>query len=260
MGDSVGMNLVASLVVHNELDRYLEPCVEHLLEFCDHVVIVDDCSTDRTWEWLSGYPDNRLSAGLNTKREFFEHEGHTRQKLLDYTLMHNPTHILAIDADEFISDGGFLREQLENQPDEPRWDIMMEEVWNITEDGIQTREDGGWVRHWVPICWKVPDPYPHDWQIQPTALACGRVPPQVYSYLANLSFTSILHLGWVNKSERQRRYDRYVLHDGGNFHASAHLNSIMLPDHAIHLRDREWPDGLSAQKTAVFTSATAERG
>jgi glycosyltransferase involved in cell wall biosynthesis len=47
------VKLIASLIVRNELKRYLEPCVAHLLEFCDEIRVLDDRSDDGTREWLA---------------------------------------------------------------------------------------------------------------------------------------------------------------------------------------------------------------
>jgi hypothetical protein len=65
--------------------------------------------------------------------------------------------------------------------------------------------------------------------------------------------TSILHFGWARESERQSRYDRYAKHDGGQFHASQHLESILWSEDRIQLSARGWPVSLDAE--AILSAA-----
>lgn len=255
------MNLVASLICRNEMDRLLPLAVESLLEFCDEIRVLDDGSTDGTYEWLLG--QDRVSVLTNTGPTFFEHEGRARNELLKWTFEANPTHVLAIDADEFVSDGQELRRSLTRQG--MVWTLQMEEVWKA--DGhLWIRSDGGWRPHPVPILYALPSQRPASrnkrlqWQVLDRQLSCGREPLAV-RHLAGRAIpthVSILHFGWLDTSKRQERYDRYVTHDGGNFHNLRHLNSIMWEDRQIKLFSKPWPadltplrDALSAQDTRV---------
>ncbi len=74
-------------------------------------------------------------------------------------------------------------------------------------------------------------------------LACRRVPTQVLANRAKPTGVSLLHFGWADPSTRKQRYDRYTRVDGGRFHASSHLRSIMWPAPRIKLRSRPWPEG-----------------
>ena len=38
------------------------------------------------------------------------------------------------------------------------------------------------------------------------------------------------HLGYVRDEDKQAKYERYMRLDGGDFHARAHLESIIDPD------------------------------
>ena len=245
------MKLVASLLVHNELGRYLTESLGHLLEFCDEIAILDSGSADGTFEWLAEHPGrDRLQVLRTPFNGFFEHEGRTRQQLLEWTLASEPTHILAIDADEFVSDGYKLRGQLGTGV--PVWTLEMEEVWELDGDCICVRHDGGWHPHPVPIVYTVPPPARRDgvWAINDRALACGREPIAVRRAMAAArpSGVSVLHFGWANEAERQARYERYAVADGGRFHASTHLQSILWPAERIHLEGRPWPSGLASRR------------
>lgn len=248
------MKLVASVPIHNEADRYLIPFVEHLLAFCDEVRILDDASSDGGPEMLMGLRDGadhldlaRVHVQRLAHPEFFVHEGRFRNRLIDWTLEAEPTHVLSIDADEFISEGDILRSRCEENDDV--WILTMEEVWKADDDGLSIRMDGGWRPRPAPALWQAPPPSSRardrDWQIANRALACGREPVgvarQAIRGRARDSGVQILHFGWTRLAERQRRFDRYALHDKGKFHANAHLQSILWSDDQVKLERREWP-------------------
>lgn len=247
------MNLCASLVVRNERARYLAPCIEHLLAFCDTVVVLDDGSDDGTRDWLVDVAEiePRLIASLRNESTFFVHEGRCRQTLLALTLPQKPTHVLSLDADEFVSDGAALRARIGREPDVPIWSLEIEEVWQAGES-LKIREDGGWRSHPLPVLWRV-DPSV-TYRIMDRKLACRRVPTQILrsSSRAVPSGESLLHLGWSNPVTRAERHARYVTHDGGRFHASAHLDSILWPDEKIELRERAWPEQLLQYREAIL--------
>jgi len=239
------MKLVASLIVRNEVTRYLPANIAALREYADEIVVLDDASDDGTSEWLIDQADQQLRVWRNGEPGFFVHEGRERQRLLDATLARDPSHVLAIDADEFVTDGVAIRTLARSEPTMPAWSLLMEEVWYAFGDRLQVREDGGWKAHNVPILWTVPRGGP-QLRIQNRALACGREPQTIrrFAQRARKTGESVLHFGWANPEERQKRYDRYAVADGGRFHRNEHLLSILWPDDKVILRDWEWPAGL----------------
>lgn len=241
------MRLVASLVTRNELSRYLELCIASLLEFCDEIRVLDDCSDDGSLGWLGKrWKQERVFVMTTREPSFYVHEGHTRQTLLEWTLRAEPTHILAIDADEFVADGRMVRKSLQNNPSQEVWTLGMQEIWKADEEQLYVRNDGGWRTHDAPMLFRVPSEPPHSWAIQDKALACGREPVYVRQQFRHAlkTGTDTLHFGWTNESERRSRYTRYEIADGGRFHASQHLQSILWPDNRVRLQRRAWPAGL----------------
>jgi len=236
------MNLVASVIVKNELGRYLQACIGSLREFCDMIAVLDDGSTDRTGEWLDDNADDQLVVShLDPDDAFFAgHEGRRRQALLDFTVKQQPTHILAIDADEFVAEGHLVKAFC--QSTRLVGTLVMEEVWEAG-DQLLVRQDGGWRPHPVPILYAVVQ---DDLLITDRALACGREPISVRRMAgrARRTGTSVLHFGWANPDTRQERYDRYAIADKGQFHASRHLDSILWADDRVKLAARAWPVGL----------------
>jgi len=236
------VRLVASLICRNERTRFLDPCINSLLEFVDAVVILDDASDDGTKEWLHRLDDERIAAYSSSEPIFYKHEGRARQRLIDITLSHAPTWVLSLDSDEFIDDGHALRRRLEQDPEQPVWQLSIEEIWTANQH-LYVREDGGWRTHGVPFLWKARPGV--TWTMRDRKLACGRIPQQVMAHGARAkpSGVSLLHFGWTDPATRRARYDRYTKHDGGKFHASSHLRSIMWPESRIKLRRRSWPEG-----------------
>lgn len=254
------MKLVASAIVRNELGRYLDPWLEHLAEFCDGIVVLDDASTDGTFGRAMTHPAVTRIMQPADGPVFDRHEGQARQALLDLTLGEDPTHVLAIDADEFVSDGPALRAALEEDSRSLVWTVEMEEAWELDGDCICIRQDGGWRPHGVPVVYRVASerrgPLAGLWRIENKALACGRVPLAVSrSPQRTNAGVSLLHFGWANEGARRARYERYMRIDGGRYHAKAHLESILGP---WELAGRPWPPGLEAyraQITKVVTNA-----
>lgn len=256
------MKLIAMMVVSNEADRYLSPCIENLLGFCDEIRVLDDGSTDGTMEVLGAYES--VETIRNDYPTFFEHEGRARQQLLEWTMAGDPTHVLAIDADEFVADGEILRMALAEDSFTGVVKLAMTEIWGADSNWLQVRMDGAWKPRPIGIAFRVPPDhhsnrqYRRHWRIPDRALACGRV-PMMTAMQANRTITEavtdILHFGWANVDDRAARYARYVEHDGGQFHASAHLESIMWGDDRVQTKPMRWPVTFE-QKSAVYARAT----
>lgn len=240
------MRLAASMVVRNEVDRYLTLVVEHLREFCDQITILDDHSTDDTLPWLKSQTDQQLQVIHSFPHTFDEHEGVVRQELLEATLERKPTHVLAVDADEFVHDGHRLRELLEGDPVTQAWTLTMTEVWNATDETLQIRSDGAWRPYDRVHLWTVPTNPPRRegslWKIPSKKLACPPIPLGAIRAGSRQSCQRIYHFGWADPSNRQARYDRYMRLDAGRYHSRTHLASIMWPPERIGLQDMPWPD------------------
>lgn len=247
--------LIASLIVaDSELDRYLKPCLEHLREFCDEIRVVVDVT-----EWDARTPSyllNETSVEVTLRpkdQSFYDHEGRARQHLLNWTLEGEPTHILNIDADEFVTDPVAVREAVENDAVDV-WTLAIKEVWEVCDDVLCTRVDGLWGTSPVPCLWRVPNGEPL--RIRDAALACGRVPHLIEQRRTPPSTGSdILHLGWANRGDREARYQRYVEHDGGRFHNRAHLDSIMYSDAQVRLAAVGWPPALEFWRERILDRA-----
>jgi len=243
------VKLAASLIVRNELSRFLEPCIESLLEFVDEIRVLDDHSDDGSWEWLL----NRAGVQplkVGGSAAFFAHEGRARQTLLEWTLEGDPTHVLAVDADELVSDGAAVRRVCEESPADV-FSLDMLEVWNAQSDCLCVRGDGGWRPHPVHALWRVPADRSRL-HVADRALACGRVPQIVDQAKALPTGARILHFGWANETERVARHHRYTVADGGRFHQSQHLDSILWPDERVGLHPFGWPSAIVPHRHLIL--------
>lgn len=255
------MKLIASVILRNEAARYLEPFVAHLLEFCDEIRCLDDGSTDGWREQLAGAwgKDGArvLSTNATTRDDgsvAFNHHADARNQLLQFTLDGWPTHILAVDADEFVADGAAVRRSCERGRS---CSLVMEEIWEVCAETLCVREDGGWRSHPVGMVWAPAMRARASYLIADYGHATGRTPQGVGGGPA---VSECLHLGWARESERAERYARYAEGDAGKYHAAAHIASIMAPPERIELRARDWPAALSPWREQILARACAKGG
>lgn len=234
--------IVASMIVRNELNRYLPLAVEHLLTYVDEIRVLDDGSDDGTFEWLE--ERERVEVLRNPGPHFFAHEGRARQNLLEWTLAGRPNFVLAIDADEFVGNPDAVRQAAEENV--PVAILKLVEAWKVDVGGISIRVDGHWGPRKCPILYMAPRRTDRGWSIPDRQLASGREPISVVraSRRAPVLDTEIFHFGWARVAERQARAERYFEHDGGKFHADRHLQSILWPDDKVLLRGVPWPEAL----------------
>lgn len=249
------MKLIAAIPVRNEYGRYLEPCVAHLLEFVDEVRIMDDGSDDGWVEACRGAwgKDGRRVLTKRAERgsgEAFLNHAARRNQLTQFALDGMPTHVVSIDADEFVADGAAIRAACERGA--PTLSLVMEEVWEACDDLLCIREDGGWAAHPVTMVWAPMLALRRGYRIEDLGHATGRTPAGVSG---GETVGEVLHFGWANKAERAERYARYAVGDGGRYHAAAHIESIAWPDARVFCRPRPWPAGLEPWRAEVLARA-----
>lgn len=237
------MKLVASMIVKDEMSRYLPLAVEHLATFCDEIRVLDDGSTDGGYEWMLAHP--KVYVLTNAGPTFFEHEGRARQALLEWTFEAQPNYVLSIDADEFVGEPTIIRGVISSLNAPAVYTLQMEEVWGADAGYLNIRTDHQWKPRPCPILWRGPGRQSaSDWRIPDVQLACGREPLRVRRTRAIPSGASVFHFGWANRAEREVRAQRYFDHDGGKFHKNAHLQSILWGDERVLISGKPWPAGL----------------
>ncbi len=100
------MRLLTAIPVYNE-DAHLEPVLEEVLRYAEHVLVVDDGSTDRTPELLRKFPQvhvirhetNRgYGAGLKSAFRYTIEAGYDGLVTLDCDGQHEPSRIPEVSA------------------------------------------------------------------------------------------------------------------------------------------------------------------
>lgn len=251
------MKIAAGLILRNEADRYLGLALENLLEFVDVVAVVDDGSTDG-WEDLIPQGAPVVVAKIEKtdrdgEREFYRHAD-ARNLLLKCTLATDPDWVVASDADELWTDGQAIRRTCETA----RTDVVtvdIAEVWEVCDDCLCTREDGGWRTHPIGAVWRAETFRRQALSLTDKDTATGRVPDAVHRKASTPSGSALLHLGWSCEVDRAERHKRHV----GSSHAGTHVQSILWSDQRVKLAAREWPVGWSAE-TRGAVMARANRG
>lgn len=239
------MKLCASVIIRDELDRYLGPCLEALLEFCDEIRILDDSSSDGWEETLRpgwGAAGARVLVHRHTVEDRNAHDSFhlhaaARTALMRFTLEGNADYVLAIDADEFVTDGASIRSACEKGPEAVS--TVITEVWEACDEILCTREDGGWRQHPIANVWSTARFRGEVLKLTDRGTATGRVPDIVHRAKAIPSGAATLHFGWSNRADRAERYARYGGPNEG--HASQHVKSIMWPDELVTLKAASWP-------------------
>ncbi len=88
------IQLSAVVMVFNEINT-IEKCLKQLVDLCDEIVVVDDCSTDGTWEYLASLGD-KVRAVQN------KHTTFAAQREFGKALATGQW-ILTMDGDEYVT-------------------------------------------------------------------------------------------------------------------------------------------------------------
>lgn len=237
------MKISAGLIIRNEAHRYLEFAFANLAEFVDEVCIYDDGSSDHwrdliprglAWRVQTVDPEDRDRQGA------FHRHAIGRNALLKLTLGTAPDWIIASDADELFSNGPAIRRRCATTKDHVL-NVEMCEVWEICEERLCVREDGGWRSHPVGAVWRVEPFLRSTLSLRDKNTATGRVPDAVHGVPAGSTGEALFHFGWANPAERAERFARYP---PGSGHANAHVASIMWPPERVRLEGWAWPRAL----------------
>lgn len=253
------MILCASVIVRDELDRYLGPCLDSLLEFCDTICILDDSSTDGWEKTLTpgwGTAGSRVtvlrhSVPDRNAHDAFHLHAAARTALMRFTLAGDADYVLAIDADELVTDGAAVRKACERRPEAVS--TVITEVWEACNELLCTREDGGWRQHPIANVWSTARFRGEALKLTDRGTATGRVPDVVHRARVIPSGAATLHFGWACRADRPERFARYGGPDEG--HASAHVKSIMWPDELVTLKPEPWPTWPAGVRDQVLERA-----
>jgi SAM-dependent methyltransferase len=111
------ISLVAQVCMYNEVEKgNLDRCLDNLLQYCDHIVIYDDASTDNSVAVAEKYGAHVIRGKVNNQMQELAH----KQVVLEKSLELGATHLFWLDCDEVLDRAGTmggLRQLCENWPD-----------------------------------------------------------------------------------------------------------------------------------------------
>lgn len=224
------MRLIAQMVVRNEEGRYLREVLDHTSQFVDKIVVTDDFSDDNTAQICA---DHGAEVQQTERNMFVENEGALRSKAWEFleNFAEPGDWILALDADELFYPVK-LREWMQT-----RYSVLgitFYHMWTETH----YRVDGAWGPTISSRMFK----FIPGGKFKDRTLACGSEPTYVSDFVRRRDFAphtrfKMKHLGYLLDKDKEVKYERYSLLDGGRFHSKRHIDSIITEPQLAPWRD-----------------------
>ena len=203
---STSRNLVTALLVKNEVDKYLERVLRRCLEFSDHVLVLDDGSTDGSDQLARD-----LGCEVRTRSEtgMWGNESPARAELWDWAAeVAGDGWVLICDADMLLM--GDPRPLCQSETVNA-WAWILYDVWN---DERYYRQDGYWQGHTVPRPWMFrPATLGYDVPAWPArGIHTGHCPINARLSVGVCDHASVAwkHLAYLKKCDRVVKRDRYL--------------------------------------------------
>lgn len=237
--------LYGLLVVRNEANRYLQACLEWHSEIFDNIFVLDDQSTDETYDLCRTYTEYVVRRPDDVP-SFMEHEGEFRHfawRSMAATFgLTDRDWVIAFDADEFFvadADAVSVREVI----DQERFDLVVNNHWAMTvkkaeifhqddEGALYYRTDSYWGRDTQRRGAR----YREGLHARQKTMGSGSLPawymmegvqPDNFRVTRGASGNIILlHVGYMDADDRISKYNRYKqMKDHG--HNPTHIESII---------------------------------
>jgi len=202
--------LTCMMLVKNEADRYLKAVLDDVSRYADEIVILDDNSTDDTFDLCKSY-DKVVSLERVKGTSFEENEAAPRYQLFQQTLKTNPEWIISLDADEMMEPrfAQNVQKLLKGAGAYKWYSIEFYHFWGNLR---QYRVDKLWRPSRGPRIFKVELGIKYEWLDQ--KLHCGSVPRNITQYPGGFSGYRVKHFGYADGMERTRKkYEWYIAKD-----------------------------------------------
>lgn len=202
------MRVIGALRVKNEA-RWLDRVLESIEPLCDDCFVFDDRSTDATVEvarWFGAHVLESPFDGLD--------EGRDKDYLLDHVQREYPDPwVLCIDGDEILAPGGveILKRDIESGAAEV-WALHVRYLW---DDEQHWRTDGVYGKFSRPSLFHAQPGMKFRRTNAGGNFHCGNVPTRLLGK-SKQSEAALLHLGYMLREDRLRKYDWYRRVDSKN--------------------------------------------
>lgn len=204
--------IICQMRIKNE-ERWLKDVLDQIALVADGIVILDDGSTDETPQICQAHP-----AVIEYHYQDNSQLDEVRDKnlLLEMALKHNPEWVLCMDGDEILEDTAPERifTAIKHCPPQvSTLDIAFLYMW---DDLQHYRTDGIYRRIFHHRLFSLAGQDKEQLTFTPSGyggnLHCESVPPSLVGQSAEID-VRIKHLGYMHKSDRERKYQWYRQHD-----------------------------------------------
>jgi glycosyltransferase involved in cell wall biosynthesis len=242
------MSLYVQMMIGNEEGRYLERVLKSASEYADKILVLDDCSTDKTAEICKSFEKVVYQKSPFGKSMFGEDESVIRNLQWELTrqVAKEGDWIISLDADEEF-DHNFVKALPELMKLDYDWiSVRLLDMWNDN----QYRTDG----YWSPMITRLfkfkSEQFGYTGKIH-----TGCVPYYAAASIKGYgrSDLRLKHLGWIKDEDKKRKFDFYIARATGmNLeHAYSIVRNAQLKDFKEEIelpkvvvgclvRNREW--------------------
>ena len=204
--------IACSMRIKN-MSMWIGDSLSETSKIADHIVILDDGSTDDTPNICRKFPKVRYYRQLRPVSD----QVRDKNKLLKYTLALKPDWILALDGDEVLEKKAaskILEEISSIDPQNPQYTIFRIRLLYFWNDLTHYRnENSKWGQFWKDALWTTWGQNLNTLQFLPSGFAenhhCGRIPKGITGNRKDIDVWA-KHYGYVYFWQRRQKADFYL--------------------------------------------------